>query len=160
MVLIMSHKSKQNSKKKKQYKSFAERQQMLHNSIKNAFPASKLVWKDSGDKLSDVIVAFAQPLLEKCSGLKAQKKIMPLAILAWNMGMVSEEEAAKIKKDLHEKICGGDEQTIKDMDEIIDYLIARKKRLYREDKRLVVSYNITESPDGLHLDVAYPHAPA
>ena len=134
---------------------------MLHNSIKDAFPASELVWKESGDKLSEVIVAFAQPLLEKCSGLKAQRKMMSLAILAWNMGIVSEEEeeAAKIKKDLHEKICGGDEQAIKDMDEVIDYLIARKKRLYREDKRIVVSYNITESPDGLHLDVAYPHAP-
>lgn len=150
---------KKKKKKKRLRKPKANRKQMLENSLKSMLPDSKLIWKDDGDKLSEAIVELAQPLLEKCSNFEEQKKLLSFSILVWNMCNVPEKEADKFRKDLYEKICKGDKQAIRDMDEIMGYLIARKNRFYKNDKRFIVSYNITKTKDGLHLDVAYPQAP-
>ena len=146
-------------KKKQPHKQYANRGRVLQNSLKNIMPDAKLVWKDDGNKLSDVITDFAGPLLEKCLSFKDQKKMLSFSILVWNMCVVPQLEADKLKEDLHKKICKGDNRVIKDMEEIMGYLIARKKRLYKDDKRFIVSYNIKNTINGLHLEVAYPTEP-
>ena len=148
--------NKKARKKKKPHKPNANGGRILQNSLKNIIPDVKFIWKDDGNKLSDVISDFAGPLLEKCLSFKNQEKMLSLVILVWNMCVVPQKEADKLKEDLHEGICKGDNQSIKDMDEIMGYLIARKKRLYKDDRRFIVSYNITNTKNGLHLEVAYP----
>lgn len=149
--------SKKARKKKTPHKPNANRGRiLLQNSLKNSMPNAKLVWKDNGNKLSEVIIDFAAPLLEKCLSFKDQRKMLSFSILVWNMCVVPQIEADKLKEILHEKICKGDHQAIKEMDEIMGYLIARKKRLYDDDKRFIVSYNIAHTKKGFHLEVAYP----
>jgi hypothetical protein len=153
----MSRKKKKARKKKSIHK--PNRKLLFENSLKKLLPDSKFIRKYNGNKLSDVINEFAEPLLEKCSSFREQEKMLSLSILVWNMCVTPQEVADNIKKDLHEKICKGDKQTIKDMEEILQYLIVRKNSLYKDDKRFVISYNITKIKDGLHLEVAYPHTP-
>lgn len=146
---------KKSKKKKNPNKPKVYRGQMLQNSVKNIMPDAKLIWKDDGNKLSDVITDFAEPLLNKCFRFSDQEKMLSFAILIWNMCVVHQSEADKVIEDFHKNILKGDNQAIKDMDEIMNYLIARKKHFYKDDKRFIVSYNITNTKQGLHLEVAY-----
>ena len=147
--------NKKAKKKKNPHKPNTDRGRMLQNSLKNIMPDAKLIWKDD-NKLSDVITDFAEPLLEKCSGFNHKKQMLSFSILIWNMCVISQAEGDKLKENFYKEICKGDNQAIKDMDEIMGYLIARKNRFFKDDKRFIVSYNITSTNDGLHLQVAYP----
>lgn len=89
------------------------------------------------NKLSDTITKFAEPLLEKCSNFKDQEKTLSLSIIAWNMCIVPQEEADNLRKILHKEICKNDKQAIKNLDEIIDYLILRKNA---SSKMTIVSF--------------------
>jgi len=125
------------------------------DSVKNILPNSKFKWNTGDDKLSEVIIDLAQPLLERCSNFDEQKKILIFSIHVWNICIVPKEEADKFKEILKKEICRGDEQLIKDMNEIMDYLIARKNFLFKNDKRLIASYTINKTKDGLNLNVAH-----
>jgi len=119
-------------------------------------PDAKVVWHNDGNKLSDVIDDFAKPLLEKCSDFAAQKQMRTFAMLAWNLCVAPKSEADKLKEKLYKDVCKNDAQAVKDMNEVMDYFIARKEHFFKDDKRFIVSYSITNSKDGLHLQVAYP----
>lgn len=147
---------KKTGKKKKLYNSNNSRRHSLENSVKDMMPDAKFIWKDDDNKLSDAIVHYAGPMLEKCSGFKEQEKMLIFAIVVWNMCLLPQKEANMYIDKIHEEMGNGDSQAIKDMDEVMNYLIDRKKRLYEDDKRIVVSYNITKTKDKLHLNVAYP----
>lgn len=48
---------------------------------------------------------------------------------------------------MYKTTCKGDKQAVKDIDEIIDYLISRKNFLFKDDKRFVTSYKVTKTKE-------------
>lgn len=146
---------KKSNKKEKFKKPKAYRGQKLLNSVRNIIPDAKLILKDDGNKLSDVITDFAGPLLNMSLRFSDHEKMLSLAILIWNMCIVHQSKADKVIEDFHKNILKDNNQAIDDADEIINYLIARKKHFYKDDKRFIVSYNVKNTKQGLHLEVAY-----
>lgn len=151
----MSKKKKKVKKKKKQHRPNSNMRQLTQNFFKNKMPGVKIIQNDAENKLSETIIDFTEPLLNMCRSYKDKEKILSLAILVWNMCIIPKKEAEALRKSLCKNICGNDQQAIKDMDEIVNYLIARKNYLFKDDKRFIVSYNITKRKGGLYLDVAY-----
>ncbi len=149
-------KNKKVNKNKKKHKPKDNNKKILQNSIiNNMFPDAQFTVNDTDNKLSGVILDYAQPLLDKLPGFSEQKKIISLACLTWNMCIVPPKEAEKAKKQMEEKLCKGDKQAIEDMNELMGYLIARKYQLFEDDKRIIVSYKLTKKNNRLNLDVAY-----
>jgi len=127
----------------------------LQNSVNKIAPNAKVFRTDGGNKLSDVITEFAGPLLEQRIRYDEKEKIVFFSIIVWNLCLAPKKESQELIKKIHNEMSQGDIQTIKDMDEMMNYLIERKKRLYKDDKRFIVSYNITKIKDGMNLEVAY-----
>ena len=150
--------NRKNKKNKRSYKSDPSRGWKLKKSIKELMPEGKdidLVWHNDGNKLSDVIVDFAKPLLTKALVPNQEEKAISIAILVWNMCIVPDKMMAELRAKLHESIGKGDKQAIDDMNEVVDFLVKRKNLLYGDDKRFILSYNITNIKKGIHLEVAY-----
>ena len=142
-------------KNKKQRKPKTEGKQILQKYPKNLQMGVKDVTNDTDNKLSEVILNFTQPLLEKCASFKDKEKMVSFACFVWNICLIPPEEAEKARNDLYSKICKGDKLAIDDMNEIMGYLIARKQLKFKDDRRLIVSYNISKTENLLKLDVIH-----
>lgn len=111
----------------------------------------------SMNKLSEAIIDFAYPLLERCSTQEEEKKILEIAILVWNINNFPGKEAGSFLEEMRRTIVKSDDpQEMADFDEVIGYLISRKKEYFHHDKRFVLDYTITYHGDQLHLQVLSP----
>ena len=57
--------------------------------------------------LSETILEFAQPLMDKCENADQQKKLIDLSVLAWNMSYLPEGQQEKEKEKII-KMLGDD----------------------------------------------------
>jgi hypothetical protein len=145
---------KKKKKSKKSMKPKHNKQSMLH-ALNSHLPSAAITKGNSDNKLSEVILQFCRPLLNNCPTLEEEEKLLNVAIISWNLGILPDEEAAKLKENMKAGLLPGDTDASKDMEEIIAYLVARKKREFASDLRIILNYNITTKGDNLHLDVAY-----
>lgn len=143
-------------KKKKQNKPKQKKKPSMQALRNKLAPDIKVVRNNSGYKLSEAILQFAKPLLAKCSSFEEEEKLLSLAIISWNIGILPDGEADLFKEKMQKCVSPDDMEAAKDMNEIMDYLIARKKHLFAHDQRMVLNYHISVTKDGPHLDVAYP----
>lgn len=108
-----------------------------------------------GNKISEAILDFAYPLLERCQTPEEEDKALTIAIIAWNVCLLPEEEADSFIENMCKELTKDDDhQGRAAFDEIMEYLVSRKKEFFDHDKRLVVNYEITHYEDRLHLQVA------
>ena len=110
-------------------------------------------------KMSDAIHEFAEPLLESAKTFKEKKAAISVAILAWNMTLLPEKDRAENMEKLmrHMDSSGADPESDAENREIMAYLIARKNELFPDITRAILDYDMVETPDGLHLNVAYTY---
>jgi hypothetical protein len=107
------------------------------------------------EKMSEIIIDFAQPLLDAATNAQAQKQAITTAIIGWNLSLFpKKEQVAQIEeiKNLLNSSTNSD-QLRNEAIEIFNFLLARKKSLYPEINRLVVDYELIETPKGFHLNV-------
>jgi hypothetical protein len=103
------------------------------------------------DKLSGIILDFAEPFLEL--GLQ-EKVILTLAIIAWNISMFPEEDrASKIEELIEKHIPHDDPRYLTILKATIAAMVLRKLQMYPDNKRLILGYDFTESGDGMTLNV-------
>ncbi len=103
--------------------------------------------------LSETILEFAQPLMDKCENADQQKKLIDLSVLAWNMSYLPKEQQEREKEKIIRKL-GDDVEARLTVNEVFNYLIARKEALYSHEKRIIVNYEVSEFNDKLNLMVA------
>ena len=103
-------------------------------------------------KMSEVILDFAQPLLDKADGtLEGQKKALTVAIIAWNIALMGDIDEQLEKLDEH--MGSEDQQFLDDMSLIASSLVQRKLDFYSDIKRMVMDYDLVDTGDGFHLNV-------
>jgi hypothetical protein len=107
------------------------------------------------EKMSDIIIEFAQPLLDAATGPEMQKKAISVAIIAWNLALVPEEsqldQIHKIMKTVNPS--NNSDHSLDEGIEIFKNLIARKKSFFPEVHRMIIDYELIETPKGFHLNV-------
>ncbi len=105
------------------------------------------------DKMSEVLLDFAKPLLELTADRHFDKVIV-LAIACWNATLLPEEDQeAAINEVIHIFSSSG----TRDVDlakEAVQILLERKRRYFPDNKRLIADYRISHSKDQMHLMVA------
>lgn len=109
---------------------------------------------ETGNKLSETIMDFASPLLEKCLSPEEKEKALNLAILAWNATLLPEDIDSTIEQMQTKLFKENDQQEKNAFQETMEYLVFRKKSYFAYDKRLVINYKIINDGDQMHLFVA------
>jgi len=109
-------------------------------------------------KMSEIIIDFAQPLLDKANNDSAKETVISIAILVWNATLMPDEG---MKKEIIKELCEGHKPLDGDDPlkfevytmEIVDFLWNRKMREFAAHKRLIADYQYEPSENGFHLNV-------
>lgn len=93
------------------------------------------------EKMSDVLLDFAQPILHGIEGdLKATERAISFAAAVWNLSLPPKGLETKALQDIL-GIIGGDCQDMRNEGEnIVRMLLDRKAKLYPRNKRYIINY--------------------
>jgi hypothetical protein len=117
----------------------------------------KMVWNESTEKMSDILLKYAAPLLNAIGpndNEMCEKAIM-IAIIFWNYSITQGDsknldETMEMLKPLALKpLASGAE-----LESIVSYMLRRKMKMFPGNNRIIVSYDFIIAPGGFHLAVA------
>jgi hypothetical protein len=106
-----------------------------------------LTIKNSKEKMSDILMEFAEPLLKDCDNDQEIEKAISMAVVSWNVALMPKTEQVDARKKILDTLDPGDSAGRQAVMEIVDYLIYRKQTVYASNQRLIVNYKISK-PDG------------
>ena len=114
----------------------------------------KLIRDNTLEKMSDIIFDYAEPFFKsiKNETKKEIEKIIKIAIIYWNCSIM--EESSKVNRDEIKKML---KPITPDSESksIANYMLERKRLMYPDNKRVIISYELTELAEGgFHLSVA------
>jgi hypothetical protein len=105
-------------------------------------------------KMSEILLEFAEPFFEEADSLEDYRKVLMLAITAWNLSLLDagsqKTELEKLSKMMRGK---ADASFLQKLQSILKPMIDRKKERYFDTKRLVMDWDYIRSPTGAHLNV-------
>jgi len=151
-------KKRKRIKRKKNKRKNKSPQTRFFEKVKNssALPVSHVVVEPEGQvRMSEVILEFAEPLLEQCKDEKSAAGATGLAISVWNLSLLPEKSQGQEIIKMCSELTGSDDP--KDYDELMDFakvLLERKKKYYSDNKRAIANYQISGSGKNRRLDVA------
>jgi len=128
----------------------------------NPFKGKQIVINSRAEKMSEVLMEFIEPYKEYATTPEATRRLIIIAIIAWNAAINIYEESEKqdIITQLSEQVMGASgKEGKKDFLNFTRLLIERKKRYFAENNRYILDYQIVDSKDNYHLSVistAYP----
>jgi hypothetical protein len=126
-----------------------------------------------GSKLSAALIELCEPFEPENLSTKEFENLIALAAVAWNIAVLPKEERLEkltafietmpnMKEELESEIDTVLHDDSKDTDfapattmlHFIGAMIQRKDELFPNDSRLVLNYNVKDSPKGPHLTVS------
>jgi len=99
-----------------------------------------------GRKMSEVILDFAEPLLESLDDEKFESAIA-FAAICWNLSFLPEQERQAQLNAMVDKLSKFDALLRIEMEDCAEILFERKRVLFANDKRIVVNYKVVEEKD-------------
>jgi len=104
----------------------------------------------AGQKMSQVLEEFAQPLLRVADSPEDTKRALLLAMAAWNYSLLDDPAEPDA---LHSTLLA-DPPTR----EVFDFLLARKQELYPDNRRIILDFQLI--PNGTELQFNVISTPA
>jgi hypothetical protein len=130
-------------------------QQALVDRVQQSLPHEriKVVKRQGGRKVSEVLMKFAEPWLEEARNDDERKTVIGMAVLAWNMAAIPEPERWDgVSQEFAEKLTEPAKAILQEM-------IARKLSVYPEEDRPLLGYEITGAGAHMRVDVLYSLLP-
>jgi hypothetical protein len=148
-----SKKIKRKQRQKQKQKRLASLKKKLEQ---GPFRGQKIVIESGGEeKMSEVLKDFIEPYLEFADTEEAQRKLLTLAVMAWNASFLPEKEQQDmIDRVLDAGIPTANEELKTGLKDIVNMLIARKKVYYSEYTRKIIDFELTDRGRDYHLSVA------
>jgi hypothetical protein len=100
------------------------------------------------EKMSEIILNYAQPLLDASESDEQMKRSIFFAATLWNASFLEEAERNEF---IRKMLIATDDQQNKD--DVVEYFLARKAELYPDVKRVVIDYELVETEHSFHLNV-------
>ena len=123
-----------------------------------ALKGQQVVFKSSGEKMSEVLEEFIEPYIESATTPEAYQKLIALAIIAWNAALLEETERQSLIAQSAEAILAtAGEKWNKDLQDILAMFIERKQRYFANNRRYILNYHLSETKKGYHLAVISTH---
>jgi len=110
------------------------------------------VVRDSAlEKMSDILVEYGEPLLETIDTddkAEYEKGIM-MAIMFWNCAIMQDTPKGRreVEKTLKPMMRDAESKSV------VKYMLNRKREMFPENNRIMMNYELSETPDGLHLSI-------
>lgn len=105
--------------------------------------------------MSEVLTDFIAPYRQEADTKEAYRKLLTLAIMAWNTALLEESEQQEIvDKMVAEGLGEANEELKQGLKDIVHQLIARKKQYFPENKRLIIDFDLKDTGTDYHLSVA------
>ncbi|MBF0345032.1 MAG: hypothetical protein HQL06_12485 [Nitrospirae bacterium] len=108
---------------------------------------------EQDEKMSDLIMEYAEPMLEKGKNFEQKRRAMNLSIMFWNASFLSEDDQKDaMKKILAENRLNRDDRVT--LFKVFIAMINRKFKEFSDINRVILKYKVTEAKNsGLHLSV-------
>ncbi len=108
------------------------------------------------ERMSEVVVDFASPLLETCDDEASEKKAVSLAIFVWNATLTPEEERENTigayLSDAQKTLPPEEFQTLSSF---VDLLVERKKELYPSNRKKITGCTFGGHGENRRIEVGY-----
>jgi len=109
----------------------------------------------SSEKMSEVLLAFVEPYLEYATTRDAFERLIAIGAVAWNAALASPEGRHSLLDETSKSIQeSAGEEGAEVYKALVNDLIERKGRYFANNKRLIVTYQVTEWKGKFHLAVA------
>jgi len=147
------------SKKSKRRREGKRKQRRLTNWKKKLeqgpFRGREVVIGPRGEvKMSDVLKDFVEPYRELADTEEAYRKLLTLAVTAWNASLLPEEEQEGMVDSILEGGLPEDDEELKaGLKDIVNMLIERKQAHFSGNKRTIVDFELTDTGREYHLSV-------
>lgn len=103
-----------------------------------------------GVKMSEVLEDFVEPYRQFAETKDAYRKLLMLAITAWNVTLFAEKDRPS---RLDELLVALPEDVREDGRQIIEELMARKQRFFSQHRRMIIDFEVTGTGQDWHLSV-------
>lgn len=113
------------------------------NKVKKQYPGQTVITPNDPDilNMSEVLLEFADELLQEAETIEAEKRVIMLAIVAWNVGLLEEhEQDEKIELFMLESKIKRNSKSWQDMFNLIKTLVCKKQIKYPEMDRAILSF--------------------
>jgi len=104
----------------------------------------ELVERSDVEKMSEVILQFAEPLTEAIPDEddNAFKNAISFAIISWNASLLPAEEREAFIEQMADELAGVDAQDYATLLQIVDMLLERKQKLFYENYRFIIDCQV------------------
>jgi hypothetical protein len=114
--------------------------------------------RSNQQKMSEVIVDFAKPLLDAAQTDEEIQKAIGMAIAMWNVAILPDKDQKDFLREFFNdtndtKDSSSNQELFEEHDQVVSYFIARKKVFFPDIKRIIMDYECIETPQGFHLNV-------
>lgn len=120
------------------------------------FKAAGVLLEPKGEvKMSEVLKSFVEPYLDLAHNGTERRKLLEIAIIAWNLAIMPEaERQPMIDQLIANCVKTNDPLAQQDTREIISELIDRKQKFFKNNKRFIIDFQLKDTGKQLHLSVA------
>jgi hypothetical protein len=148
-------KEKKRKKRLKKLKERSARTQLLNRATKTIANSDKevLVNPSGETKMSEVLLDFADPLLQMADEESEERNIMEMAILAWNLALLPLAERQELLSTFVDDSLSDDGTSAEEIAGLIEWLVDRKIEYYIESDRFIVDYEFVGSGNRRRLYV-------
>jgi hypothetical protein len=115
---------------------------------------TELVISPSGhEKMSEVLIDFASPLIEVFPGREDAHLTFSLATLAWNASLLPKRERKRLVGEIASELFPSDREGSETTKSFVNWMIKRKEQYFRDNKRFILDFQISGSGDDVRLSV-------
>jgi hypothetical protein len=149
----MARKKLSRKKSKSRALSRSSSRKMLKNLERLGVAQDVLINPPDQEKMSEVLLDFARPLLE-LSDDDDFDNVIALAAACWNTALLPQEKQETSIKGLIDIVSSGTREDVQMVREIVRMLLERKRRYFPNNKRFIADYQISNSRSRRNLLVA------
>jgi len=100
--------------------------------------------------MSDVLMEFLEPYTQFARTDDEMEKLLPLAVVAWNASLLDSQKC----QQMLEAIINVTPPSAKaDLKSILEQMMKRRQKHFSQNRRMVLEYQLTRTPQGPHLAV-------
>jgi len=102
-------------------------------------------------KMSQVILDFAEPLLDALDDDELFENAIGCAVVCWNLSFLPEKKQQRQLRAIVNKLGKSDQLTRFEFEDCTRMLLERKRIFFADEKRIVVNYKVFEEGDDQRL---------
>ncbi len=149
--------AKKKKKKRKQHGTREQRALRAHaRRARSTLPSNaELRIEPKGEaKMSEVLQTFVEPYLELADTEPGREVLIHLAAVAWNAALLPDEEQMELLGDALDKgLPDLEEKQREEFTALLFSMVDRKRAFFDENKRFILSVEVTDKEHGFYVSV-------